>query len=110
MITILLGIISSTVAEIVTALNKKLSGTVLQGDAAFLIAFAVAIVGAVVKEVTAPGFTLPALTDWNTLTTDFAQIFSISQVYFIFVTKKLNLDVSGANTLPAKPVDAIASV
>ena len=112
MITILLGIISSTVAEIVTALNKKLSGTVLQGDAAFLIAFCIAIIGALVKEVTAPGFTIPQLTDWTTLSSDFAQIFAISQVYFVFVTKKLGLDVPTPDTsaTAAKPTDVSAGV
>ena len=103
MITILLGILSSVAAEVVTALNKKLQGTVLSGDAAFIIVFGISIVGAVIKEIVTPGFTWPALTDYATLTSDFAQVFAVSQLYFIFVMKKLSLDipVTQTNTIVA---------
>ena len=96
MITILLGIISSTLAEVVTAINKRLQGTVLQGDAAFLIAFGMAMVGAIAKEVMAPGFTIGDLTNWQSLVQTFGEVFAVSQVYFIFVVEKLHLDVQSA--------------
>lgn len=113
MVTILLGIISSTLAEVVTALNKKLQGTVLQGDAAFLIVFAISLVGAVAKEVFMPGFAWVDLRNVQQLTATFAEIFSTSQVYFIFVVQKLDLDVQPISTqitvktaalTPAQPV------
>jgi hypothetical protein len=93
MVTILLGVISSTLAEIITALNKKLQNTVLKGDAAFLIVFGVSLVGAIGKEILAPGFAWVDLRNLQLLSSTFAEIFSVSQVYFIFVVEKLNLDV-----------------
>jgi hypothetical protein len=100
----ILGILSSTVAEIVTALNKKLNGTVLAGDAAFLIALFVSLVGAVAKTMIAPGFTWSMLTDWATIGTTFGGIFAVSQVYFVFIVKKLNLDV------PATPANSQTTI
>lgn len=93
MITILLGILSSTIAEAITWLNKKLAGTVLKGDGAFLIALVLALAGAIVKEVTTPGFTVAHLSDWQSLSTTFGEVFTVSQVYFMFVVKKLGLDI-----------------
>ncbi len=104
MITIILGIISSTLAEIITALNKKLQGTVLQGDAAFLIVFGISLIGAVAKELFMPGFQWVDLRNVQMLTATFAEIFSTSQVYFIFVVQKLDLDVQPtASVIMAKP-------
>lgn len=93
MLTILFGIISSIAAEIVTALNKKLQGTVLQGDAAFLIAFGMALPAAVLKEILAPGFVWSDLMNYAKLMTDFSEVFTVSQVYFLLIVQKLNLDV-----------------
>ncbi len=93
LLVILLGIVSSTVAEIVTALNKKLNGTLLQGDGAFLIAFALALVGAIVKEIATPGFSFSQLGNIANLTATFTEVFATSQLYFLFVVKKLSLDV-----------------
>ena len=100
MLTILLGILSSTVAEIVTALNKKLAGTVLKGDGAFIIAFGVALPAAVLKEVLAPNFTFSELLNYQHLLADFSEVFAISQVYFLFIVQKLNLDVQPQVTAP----------
>lgn len=99
--TILLGIVSSTIAEVVTALNKKLQGTVLKGEAAFIIAFVMAILAAALKEIMAPGFQLADLKNWQALTATFGEVFTISQVYFLFLVKKLNLDVQPIT--PAAP-------
>jgi len=95
MLTILIGILSSTAAEFVTALNKKLQGTLLQGDAAFLIAFGMALPAAAIKEVLTPGFAWSDLTNLATMAKDFGEVFAVSQVYFVIVVKKLNLDVQG---------------
>lgn len=93
---IILGIVSSTVAEIVTALNKKLTGTVLQGEAAFLIALLFALVGGAVKVFYIDGNPLPTTYDYASLKMlwpAFAQVWTVAQIYFLYVTKKLNLDV-----------------
>lgn len=99
MLTILLGILSSTAAEVVTALNKKLQGTLLQGDAAFLIAFGMALPAAFLKEVLTPGFAWSDFFNLAKVGTDFAEIFAISQVYFLFVVQKLNLDIGPSNAV-----------
>lgn len=93
LITILLGIATSMIAEVVAAINKKLSNTPLKGDGAFLVAFALALIGSVAKEVAMPGFTWSALTDWGNMSATFSEVFAVSQVYFLFVVKKLNLDI-----------------
>lgn len=93
MITIILGILSSVAAEIVTALNKKLAGTVLKGTAAFLVAFGIALPGAILKEVLMPGFSFHELLNYTKLLSDFSEVFAVSQVYFLFVAQQLNLDV-----------------
>lgn len=98
MLTLLLGIISSVLAEVVTALNKKLQGTVLTGDGAFIVAFAIAMVGGVVKEIMTPAFEFSDLFNLSMLTSDCAQVFAVSQVYFLLVAQKLNLDVPSTPT------------
>jgi cystathionine beta-lyase/cystathionine gamma-synthase len=98
MLTILLGILSSVFAEIVTALNKHLQGTVLKGDAAFLVAFGMALVASIVHEVMVPGFQIAMLLNWQTMVATFSEVFAVSQVYFLFIMQKLQLDV---NTAPA---------
>lgn len=104
--TIILGILSSSIAEIVTALNKKLDGTVLKGDAAFLVALAMALPVALLKEILMPHFTFADLTNYTKLVADFSEVFAISQVYFMFVVQKLNLDVSSAGQPGPKMVMA----
>ncbi|MBU6390534.1 hypothetical protein KGQ31_03235 [Patescibacteria group bacterium] len=88
--TILLGILSSVVAEVITKINKVLQGTVLQGDGAFLLAFGVAIVGALLKVGLTPGL---HITDISALSAYFAQVWTVSQVFFTFVVSKLGLTV-----------------
>lgn len=96
MLIILLGIVTSMAAEVVTAINKKLSGTVLKGDGAFLVAFAMAFIGAFIKEITMPGFTFATLGNWTTLTQTFGEVFTVSQLFFMVIVKKLELDVQPA--------------
>ena len=90
MLTLLLGICSSLAAEVVTWINKKLTGTVLSGDGAFLLAFFLAFVGASIKEFT----TGVQLTNWLVLGQTFMVIFGVSQTWFWVIAKKLNLTVS----------------
>lgn len=91
--TILLGIGSSIASEIVTWLNKKLQGTVLKGDGAFILTFAIALAGALIKQMTTPGFELSDIKDYAALSQTFGEIFTVSQVYFVFVAKKLGIEV-----------------
>ncbi len=93
MLTILtLGVLSSIVAELVTWLNAKLSGTVLKGKAAFLFALIVALLGGAFQ-VWHNGI---PLNDWGALYTSFSQIWAVSQVFFIFIVQQFGLDVGSA--------------
>lgn len=103
LVTILIGIISSTAAEVATAINKKLQGTVLKGNGAFLVAFAAAIVGALFVTITKPGFQFGDLTNWQNLIATFSQVFTVSQVYFLLIAQRLGLDLSSDQN-PAKSV------
>ena len=88
MLTLILGLATTIVAELVTWLNKKLSGTVLTGDAAWLLAAGAAIIAAAVKV-----FISGVPTSWTAFGTDCATIWTISQVFFIWIVQKFNLDV-----------------
>jgi hypothetical protein len=100
-VAILIGIITSTIAEVVTALNKRLTGTVLQGQAAFLIALVLALIGGAVKVFFIDGTPLPTTYDYASLKAlfpAFAEVWTVAQVYFMFVTKTLSLDVQAPPT------------
>lgn len=97
---ILLGVFTSFLSEAITWINAKLDNTILKGDAAFLIALAMAIVGATVKELMTPGFSFATLHNWSALTQTATEVWAVSQLYFYFIVKKLNLDVTHT------PVDA----
>jgi branched-subunit amino acid transport protein len=89
--TILLGIVASLVAEFVTWLNKKLSGTVIQGQGAFLfslvIAFAIAVIEVLIRHfnIDVSGFLALA-----------TSIFGVAQVWFYLIAKNLGLTVQAS--------------
>lgn len=87
MLTIILGIATSIAAELVTWLNKKLDGTVLKGDAAFFIAAVVAFIAAAVKLFLVPNVS------FQDFLTGFAQIWAVSQGFFLIVIQLFGLDV-----------------
>lgn len=91
-IAIGLGILSSIATEIITWLNKSLSGTVLQGDGAFIVATIVSFAIATITVVSVPGFHLS--TNWQGLVGFFSVVFTSAQIWFVLVAKKLGLDVS----------------
>jgi hypothetical protein len=93
-ITLLLGIAASLFTEVATAINKVISGTVLKGDGAFILAFGIAFIAAVIDFVTTPGFTLSSITSWGSFVADFGQIFTISQIFFFVIYQKLGLDIN----------------
>lgn len=89
--TLVLGLATTLIAELITWLNKELSNTVLKGDAAWLLAAIVAVLAACIK-VFWFGGGVPA--DWPTFLADLATIWSISQVFFLWVVQRFNIDVS----------------
>lgn len=93
--TIGLGILASLASEAITWLNSKLSGTVLKGDGAFLLAAFIALIGAGFK-VWYSGIPLNNL---RLLWDSFAQVWVISQVFFIAVVQALNIDVKDNSRL-----------
>ena len=86
----LLGIASSIVAELITYVNKKLTGTLLQGNGAFLVILAIALIGAFVKIAFTQGITVLSIQD---VAQQFAYIFTVSQAYFVLIATKLGITV-----------------
>ncbi len=87
--TLSLGVLASIAAEIVVWLNKKLTSTVLKGKAAFLLATVVALVGAGFKV----AYTGIPVTDWVSLGTAFAKVWTVAQLFFVLIVETLKLDV-----------------
>lgn len=92
MITILTGIALTHVSELVTWLNKKFTGTVLEGLGAFTVAMVISLAAATFEVVRTDGF---HFSNWDELVVTFSTIFSASQIWFMFVVKKFHLDVEG---------------
>jgi len=95
LLTGLLGIGTSVVAELISYASKKLQGTPLAGSAAFLVAAFIALVGAAVKVIVSGG--------QGSITADFVQVFTVSEVYFNLVAQNLNLTVSPNSSTPPTP-------
>jgi len=98
---LLLGIASSLVAELVSVVNKWLSGTPFKGQAAFWIAAIAALIAGFVKEFYFNGG-LPL--SWSELVTFSVAAFGISQIWFGTIATWLGLQVSISG--PATPVIA----
>ena len=96
MIGTLLGIGVSLFSELVTWLNKKLTGTVIQGDAAFIIVLVLSIVVAVVKTVVLPLLPSSYMVSMGLL---FAEVFASSQIFFKLFSSKVGLVVSDPTTV-----------
>jgi len=84
-----IGVLSSVAAELIVLVNKALSKTVLHGRGAFLLAFAVALVGGAVKVF----FFDHAPFSWDALGVSLAQVWTVSQLFFTFVVEALGIDV-----------------
>lgn len=94
--TLGLAFLTSHVTEVIVAINRRLQGTVLQGDAAFLLALFTAFIAALVKVFYIDGTPLPAIADfstWQSIAPQFGVIWTIMQIYFLYVVKNLGLDV-----------------
>ncbi len=87
--TLSIGILSSLATEAVNWLNVKLTNTVLHGKGAFTLALFVSFIGASFQVVHSGA----SLFDLQTLGTTFAQVWTVTQVFFIFVVQNLKLDV-----------------
>ena len=96
--TILIGIGSSIIAEVVAWLNKKFSGTFLDGKGAFVFTFAVSVSGALISMAIKH-----ETIDWKNLSATFSQIFAYSQIFFQFVIKNFNLDIKKTQTGVSTP-------
>lgn len=97
--TFVLGFVSSLVTELLTWLNKKLSGTVLSGDAAWILSALVAI-GIATFKILHSG----APTSWATFSTQCATIWSLSQVYFMAVVQWFAVPTMPVQIVVAEPV------
>lgn len=91
--TLILGLATTLIAELITWLNKIFANTVLKGDAAWLLAAAVSVIAAGIKVFWFDGG-IPA--DWPTFLADLATIWAISQVFFLWVVQRFNIDVSSS--------------
>lgn len=91
--TILIGFASSIVAEVITWINAKLSGTVLKGDGAFLFAAFISLIAAIVEV-----FIVPTAT-WHQFVSQFSLVWASSQAFFLLVVQLFGLDVK-PNTEP----------
>lgn len=90
MIITLVAIGSSVLTELITWINKKLDGTPLKGNGAFLVVFFLSIFGAAIKMFYFDhvAFSL------STLVAQAGEIFSVSQLYFTFIASKFGLTVA----------------
>ena len=91
--TIGVGVLSSVIAEVITWLNSKLSGTVLKGDGAFLLATVVAIICGFVKV----WYSGVPFTNVTNLWVTFAQVWTASQAFFVIIVQTFNLDVKSTS-------------
>ncbi len=89
--TLVLGVAASFVSEAITWVNARLSGTVLKGDGAWIVAGVVALVASLFKVFYLDGASVPH--DLPTLFTDLGLIWAVSQVFFVWVVSRFNLDV-----------------
>lgn len=92
LITALLGIASSLVTELIAWVNKKLSGTALQGDGALILSILLAFGGGFAR-LLMTGVPLNDIWDWSTFVSVSATVFGWSQVYFQTISRWLNLRV-----------------
>lgn len=99
--TILIGFLVSIATEVITWLNAKLSGTVLSGDGAFILAAFVALIAAGVQTYIFP------LASWQAFAAQFSVVWASSQVFFITIIQALNLTVktpASTTTAPTAPL------
>jgi hypothetical protein len=95
--TVLLGFGSSIATEIITWLNKKLSGTALRGDGAYLLAVIVSFAAAIFETFVAHTATFGAFLS------QFSLVWASSQVFFLIVIQYLGLDIeTEINSTPVK--------
>lgn len=90
--TLLIGIAVSLFTEAVTWLDSKWSGTVLKGDAAFILSAAIAFFGAAIEV----AFNFHGTLSISAIGLYFAQVWAVSQVFFVGIYQTLGLDVPSA--------------
>ena len=77
------GILSTGALNLIKKWNNQLKGTILEGDAALILSAVIALISAAVKVFWING-TPFILGSYNTMASEFAQIWTVSQgIYFI---------------------------
>jgi hypothetical protein len=95
----LLGILSSVVTELVTWLNRKLSGSVLKGEGALLLSILAAF-GAGIAHTYVTGIPLHEAWNVTSLIAVSTEAFGYSQLYFQTIAKWLDLKVDHGRPTP----------
>lgn len=89
MILGILAIASSLLTEVVTWANREIeSFPPLRGKGAFLVALVLSFVGATFKIVVLDGADL----SWTNLAQTGSAIFTLAQVWFLFIAQKIGLE------------------
>jgi predicted DNA-binding protein (MmcQ/YjbR family) len=75
---------------VVNWLNKKFNDTPLKGTGSFVLATFLALIGASLKVAFSSQWDTFS---WEVLGVYFAQVFTVSQLWFVLIYEKLGLDV-----------------
>lgn len=85
----ILGILSSIATELITLLNKKLTGTVFQGNAALLLSIVFAFLAGLYRVMTSG----MVMVNFGDIIAVFVQAFGYSQLYFQTIATWFGLQV-----------------
>ena len=91
---ILISIILSESQKIISAINKKLQGTTIEGQAGFILSISLALIVAAIKIF----FIDHQVINWNNFGSVFSEVWAMSQIYFKLITQKLNLNIPSSST------------
>jgi len=103
----IIGILSSEATRVIKAFNTKLKGTVIEGDGALIVSSLIALIIALIK-VFYIDDTPFVFGSYAVMGSEFASIWTVSQLYF----KIINLDLSSSvnNDVISPVVDQPADV
>ena len=89
--TVLIGILVPLFTELVTLINKKISGTTLSGKGAWILAVCIAFIGGIID------YTIKGNGTFQSLGKDVMAIYAISEVFFngIMTTFKMTVPNEG---------------
>ena len=107
--TVLLGLIAPFLTELVTAFNKKLTGTLLAGDAAYILSAIVAVVLAIGQVVFMPTFSFSSLASWGALLTTASVVWTLSQGFYKMLIKYPGMNVKADIPPAPAPVSNVVT-